>query len=129
MLLAVFGRYGWSDGKTESWAFTEIDRSLSGGLSMKGRRWSRRRDAIGLGAARNYLSGDHRSFLATCGTGFIIGDGHLNYGAEQIVESYYAFRVSTAWTITADFQPVSNPAYNRDRGPVSVASLRVHWER
>ena len=81
-----------------------------------------------MGAARDYISGDHRAFLADGGLGFIIGDGRLNYRPEQIVESYYAFRVSSQWTVTADYQHIANPAYNRDRGPVSVACLRLHWE-
>ena len=127
--LGVFGRYGWSDGKTETWAFTEIDRSLSGGVSIKGSRWGRPRDTIGVAAVQNYLSGDHRSFLAAGGYGFIIGDGRLNYAPEQIVEAYYAWHVSDSWTITGDYQHVVNPAYNRDRGPVDVATIRVHWER
>jgi carbohydrate-selective porin OprB len=124
----VFGRYGWSDGKTESWAFTEIDRSLSGGLSLHGRLWHRNRDIIGLGVARNYLSGDHRSYLAAGGLGFIIGDGRLNYRPEQIAEAYYAFQVNKQWTVTVDYQHIATLADNRDRGPVSVASLRLHWE-
>jgi high affinity Mn2+ porin len=125
----VFGRYGWSDGKTETWAFTQIDRSLSGGLSWKGLRWGRRRDTVGLGASRNYLSGDHRSFLAAGGLGFIIGDGRLNYGPEQIVEAYYAVHLNASRTISGDYQRIANPASNRDRGPVEVASVRLHWER
>lgn len=125
----LFGRYGWSDGKTESWAFTEIDRSLSGGLSWKGSRWHRGRDTAGFAAVENLLSGDHRSFLAAGGYGFIIGDGRLNYAPERILEAYYAFHVNSSWTVTGDYQRVSNPAYNQDRGPVSVASLRLHWER
>jgi len=123
-----FARYGWNDGKTETWAFTEIDRSLSGGFSLQGRRWHRAHDVVAVGAVRDYLSGDHRAFLADGGLGFIIGDGRLNYRPEQIVESYYAFRVSSQWTVTADYQHIANPAYNRDRGPVSVACLRLHWE-
>ena len=126
--IGVFARYGWSDGKTETWAFTEIDRSLSGGVSINGRRWRRKLDTIGVGAVRNFLSGDHRSFLAAGGLGFIIGDGRLNYRPEQIIEAYYALHVSRSWTVTGDFQRVANPAYNRDRGPVSVATVRLHWE-
>jgi high affinity Mn2+ porin len=126
--IGVFGRDGWSDGKTETWAFTEIDRSLSGGLSINGKRWGRKLDTIGVGAARNFLSGDHRSFLAAGGLGFILGDGRLNYAPEQILEAYYAWHVRWGWTVTGDYQFVAHPAYNRDRGPVSVASLRLHWE-
>jgi high affinity Mn2+ porin len=125
----LFGRYGWSDGKTESWAFTQIDRSLSGGISVGGTFWRRPDDRIGLGAARNYLSSDQRSFLAAGGIGFLIGEGRLNYHPEEIVETYYAWRVRPLWTVSADYQHIANPAYNRDRGPVSVASLRLHWER
>ena len=125
----IFGRYGWNDGKTETWAFTEIDRSLSSGLSLKGARWRRRGDTIGLAAVRNYLSGDHRAFLAAGGYGFIIGDGRLNYRPEQIVECYYSVPLKAGWTVTGDFQRIANPAYNRDRGPVSVETVRLHWER
>jgi high affinity Mn2+ porin len=127
--IGAFARYGWSDGKTEAWAFTQIDRSVSGGLSMQGRLWKRSSDNIGLASVRNYLSGDDRRFLAAGGLGFIIGDGRLNYGPESITEAYYAWHAIKEWTLTLDYQHVVNPAYNRDRGPVSVASLRVHWER
>jgi len=124
----LFARYGWNDGKTESWAFTEIDRSVSAGASVRGRWWRRRADVVGVGAVENFLSGDHRSFLAAGGFGFIIGDGRLNYRPEQIIESYYSFRASKQWTVTADYQHIVNPAYNRDRGPVHVATIRLHWE-
>jgi high affinity Mn2+ porin len=127
--IGTFARYGWSDGKTEAWAFTQIDRSVSGGVSLKGRIWKRTGDSIGIGAVRNYLSGDQRSFLAAGGMGFIIGDGKLNYAPESIAEVYYSWHATREWTFTLDYQHVDNPAYNRDRGPVSVASLRVHWER
>ena len=124
--LGVFGRYGWSDGKTESWAFTQIDRSLSGGVSIKGGLWKRRNDHIGIGAVRNQLSGDQRSFLARGGMGFIIGDGRLNYRPEEIVEAYYSWRATKMLALTVDYQRIANPAYNQDRGPVSVYTLRVH---
>ncbi len=126
--VGVFGRYSWNDGKTETWAFTEIDRSLSGGVSIRGNRWHRAQDTIGAGMVRNQLSGDHRSFLAAGGYGFIIGDGRLNYSPEKVVEVYYAFHVGRGWTVTGDYQHVNNPAYNRDRGPVSVGTIRIHFE-
>jgi len=127
--IGVFGRYGWSDGKTEAWAFTQIDRSLSGGVSIQGRRWKRAKDTVGLAAVRNYLSGDQRSFLAAGGLGFIIGDGRLAYRPETVVEAYYSCQVVKDWALTLDYQRIDNPAYNRDRGPVNAASLRVHWQR
>lgn len=126
--IGVFARYGWSDGKTETWAFTQIDRSVSGGISLGGALWKRPSHHAGIAAVRNYLSGDQRAFLAAGGLGFLIGDGALNYRPEAIVEAYYAVPVGEGFTITGDYQHVQNPAYNRDRGPVSVYSLRIHWE-
>ena len=128
--IGVFGRYGWNDGKTESWAFTQIDRSASGGVSLNGNLWKRKNDHIGIGGVRNYISGDHRNFLAHGGLGFIIGDSRLDhYRPEGMTEAYYSWRATKEWTITAGFQHIQNPAYNADRGPVSVASIRLHWER
>jgi high affinity Mn2+ porin len=126
--VGVFGRYGWNDGKTETWAFTEIDRSVSAGISVGGRSWKRSMDRLGVGAARNYLSGDHASYLAAGGTGFLIGDGRLNYRPESVAEVYYAVPIGKGLTITLDYQRVANPAYNQDRGPVDVGTLRLHWE-
>jgi len=126
--VGVFSRYGWSDGKTETWTFTQIDRSISGGVSINGSLWKRPADTFGVAAVRNYLSGDQRNFLAAGGTGFIIGDGALNYMPESIIEVYYAWRMTKAWTTTIDYQYVQNPAYNQDRGPVTVFSVRLHWE-
>ena len=127
--IGVFARYGWADGKTEAWEFSQIDRSVSGGVSIGGARWRRAQDRVGVAAARNYLSGDQRSFLAAGGLGFLIGDGRLNYRPESIVEAYYAWQPLKIFTVSLDYQHVDNPAYNRDRGPVSVYSLRLHLAR
>jgi high affinity Mn2+ porin len=126
--VGLFGRWSWNDGKTEIMAFTDIDASLSLGASIKGTKWGRPDDVIGIGGAINALSRDHRDFIAAGGLGPLIGDGQLNYRRERILETYYAFALNKALTFTADYQFVTNPAYNADRGPVSIFSGRLHGE-
>jgi len=126
--VGVFARASWNDGQNEILSFTDIDRSLSGGVSIKGGRWGRPDDTIGIGGAINGLSAAHRDFLAAGGTGLLIGDGQLNYRPEQIVEAYYAYQLRKGVTLTADYQFIANPAYNADRGPVSIFSGRLHGE-
>jgi high affinity Mn2+ porin len=126
--LGIFARLGWDDGHTESWAFTAIDRLAEVGLLLKGRCWCRPNDQVGLAFDANGLAKVHHEYLAAGGLDFIIGDGALNYGPEQIVEVYYNLAVIKGINVTGDFQEVINPAYNRDRGPVSAGSLRVHFE-
>jgi high affinity Mn2+ porin len=126
--VGLFGRWSWNDGKTEIMAFTDIDASLSLGASIKGTRWGRPDDVIGIGGAINALSRDHRDFLAAGGLGPLIGDGRLNYRRERILETYYAFALNKELTLTADYQLITNPAYNADRGPVSIFSGRLHGE-
>lgn len=126
--VGIFARASWNDGKNEILSFTDIDRSVSGGVSIKGSTWGRPADTIGLGGAINGLSGAHRDFLAAGGKGLLIGDGRLNYGNERILETYYALALNKAFTLTADYQLIANPAYNADRGPVSIFSGRLHGE-
>jgi high affinity Mn2+ porin len=126
--IGLFGRWSWNDGKTEIMAFTDIDVSLAGGLSIKGARWGRPDDVIGVGGAINALSKDHRDFIAAGGLGVLIGDGALNYRRERILEMYYAYALNKQITLTGDYQFITNPAYNADRGPVSVFSGRLHGE-
>jgi high affinity Mn2+ porin len=126
--VGVFLRAGWDDGKSETFAFTEIDRTLTPGLSVKGTLWGRPEDAFGMAYMVNGLSGDHRAYLSRGGAGFIIGDGQLHYGFEQVFECYYAFKIMGTLTLSADYQFVENPAYNHDRGPVNIIALRVHVE-
>jgi high affinity Mn2+ porin len=124
--LGVFVRAGWNDGQSESWAFTEIDRTAAAGVCLKGTMWSRPKDEAGVAYVINGLSDAHKDYLAAGGIGFQIGDGRLNYGPEQILELYYNW-VPKEWLIlTADFQGVDNPAYNRDRGPVAIFGIRMH---
>ena len=88
--------------------------------------WGRAKDVVGVGFATNGLSQDHRDFLAAGGLGVLVGDGRLNYQRENILEAYYAFAVIDALTLTFDYQFVVNPAYNADRGPVSILGTRLH---
>src|SRR5262249_6478787 len=126
--LGVFARLGWDDGHTESWAFTAIDRLFDIGLLLKGKCWCRPNDTVGLAFGINGLERTHRNYLAAGGLDFIIGDGALNYGPEEIFEAFYNLEVRKGIYVTTDFQEVNHPAYNRDRGPVSIVSLRVHLE-
>ncbi len=126
--VGVFARASWNDGQNEILSFTDIDRSLSGGVSIKGSYWGRENDTIGIGGAINGLSAAHRDYLAAGGLGLLIGDGQLNYSPEEIVEAYYAYQVTKNFTVTADYQFINNPAYNADRGPVSIFACRLHGE-
>ena len=126
--VGVFFRYGWNDGHTETWVFTEVDRSGSGGVDVVGTSWKRPNDHFGLALVESGLSKDHREYLAAGGSGFIVGDGKLNYGRERVLEAYYSASLGRGFTLSPDFQWAGNPAYNRDRGPVPIAALRIHWE-
>lgn len=126
--VGVFARASWADGQTETYAFTEIDRSLSGGVVVKGNAWGRSEDSAGLALARNGLSDARRSYLATGGIGFFIGDGRLNYRPESISEAFYNLGVMKGFWVALDWQHIRNPAYNADRGPAEVGSLRLHTE-
>lgn len=129
--IGLFGRYSYNDGHNETWAFTEIDRSLSLGLTSTGARWKRPTDRLGAAFVANGLSQDHRAYLAAGGSGFILGDGRLDYGLEYIGEVYYSIdfpRYHAA--LSPDYQVIFNPGYNTSRlpGPVHVVALRVHVE-
>ncbi|MBV8538438.1 MAG: carbohydrate porin [Alphaproteobacteria bacterium] len=123
----LFFRAGWNDGRTETWMFTEIDRSLSVGGQLMGSHWGRDDDWVGLGVAVNGLSSQHKAYLAAGGSGFMIGDGALpHYKPETIVETYYNFTLINPYLrLGPDYQFIANPAYNGDRGPVHVASIRA----
>ncbi len=124
----VFARAMWADGQTETYAFTEIDQSVSGGVVVKGAAWKREKDTIGVSFASNGLSRAHRNYLAAGGLGFFIGDGRLNYKRENIFETYYSLNMSKFAWLSLGWQRIQNPAYNADRGPLTVTSLRLHTE-
>ena len=124
----AFGRLGWNDGANESFAYTEIDRTAEIGGDYRGTRWRRPGDKVGAAFVANGISSDHRRYLELGGLGFILGDGGLNYGMEKIFESYYTAHVWRGVSFAVDYQYVTNPGYNRNRGPASVVGLRVHIE-
>jgi high affinity Mn2+ porin len=127
--IGFFLRTGWNDGQNETWAFTEIDRTLSMGISMVGEKWLRKDDNLGIAVIINGLSAPHRDYLKAGGYGFIIGDGNLNYSTENIFECFYSYKLKGyPLRISPDYQFVLFPAYNKDRGPVNIFGLRVHIE-
>ena len=126
--VGIFARLGWNDGKTESFAFTAMDRLAEGGISVAGSRWKRPNDTVATALTFGGLSSVHRQYLERGGTDFLIGDGALRYGLETISETYYSARLVEWLFATLDLQHITNPAYNRDRGPVWVGSLRLHME-
>jgi high affinity Mn2+ porin len=127
--LGLFARIGWTQGGVQEDDFTDIDQSLSVGLSLTGARWGRPDDTVGLAGVVNQISRSGKLYLAAGGLGGIIGDGQLpQAGPEQIVETYYSFAAFSFAKVTGDYQFVNNPAYNQQRGPVSVFALRLHAE-
>jgi high affinity Mn2+ porin len=122
----VFARASANGGAQEAYEFTEINRSLSGGLALKGARWGRKDDTLGLAGAVNRLSAAARDYFAAGGMGILIGDGALAYAPERIVEAYYQLVPVAHVALALDAQRIANPAYNRDRGPVDVFGLRLH---
>ncbi|HZH40112.1 MAG TPA: carbohydrate porin [Gemmatimonadales bacterium] len=122
----AFLRLGWNDGKNEDFAFTEVDRHVSAGVQLSGARWGRRADVLSVAFLLHGLSPAHRAYLAAGGQGFLLGDGKLSYGGENVLEAYYRAQFGRFIEVGPDFQWIHNPGYNRDRGPAAVASLRVN---
>lgn len=120
----LFARAGWSDGKNESFAFTESDGHLSAGFQLAGTRWHRGDDRLGLAVVANGISADHKAYLAAGGVGFLLGDGKLRYGSEVLSELYYRIQLGPYVQVTPDVELVVNPGYNRDRGPAVVSTFR-----
>ena len=126
--LGLFVRAMKADGKTETFAFTESDASLTAGLLLKGARWARERDSVGLALGADALSPAHRTYLERGGLTSFLGDGTLRYGRERIAELFYSADLGRGLALTADLQRVASPGYNRDRGPAAFYALRLHWE-
>jgi high affinity Mn2+ porin len=124
--LRCFVRVGWNEGRHESFAYSEVDQTVEAGADLRGARWKRKRDKVGLAFVSNAISSVHQQYLALGGQGFLLGDGALTYGRETIVESYYTAHLWRGVFASADVQHINNPGYNRDRGPVLAPALRLH---
>jgi high affinity Mn2+ porin len=124
--LTVFGRFGWNEGQHESFAYTEVDQTVEAGFAYSGAPWHRTEDKAGLAVVSNAIKRDHQNYLRLGGLGFLLGDGRLNYGRESIVEGYYTWHAWRGLFYSVDVQSISNPGYNRDRGPAWVGSVRAH---
>jgi high affinity Mn2+ porin len=124
--IGIFGRLGWSDGRNESYEYTEVDRTIQLGSVLKGDRWKRRHDRTGVAFVANGIVKAHQQYLALGGLGFLLGDGHLTYGPEKIVEAFYTLHLWRGLFVSLDVQHINNPGYNQDRGSVLVGGARAH---
>jgi high affinity Mn2+ porin len=127
--LGAFLRASLDDGHKEAYEFTEINRSVSAGLSMKGTHWGRADDTVGLAGIVSGISSDARNYLAAGGLGILIGDGRLpEYSSEKVLELYYSVAIADGMSFSADYQRVENPGYDALRGPANIVGFRIHGE-
>ena len=126
--IGLFLRLGWNDGYEQAWTYTDVNWTASLGVSVKGGAWQRPGDTFGLAGIVSGASREDQKFLEAGGLGILAGDGALTYGSEKVLETYYDFQIWETVHAAVDYQFISNPAFNRDRGPVSVLGARLHWE-
>ncbi len=126
--ILLAGRFGWNNGKTESWEYTEVDQTVELGAGFAGPMWKRNYDRAGVAFVSNGITKEHAEYLALGGLGFLLGDGGLTYGRETIFETYYTAHVWRGLYLGPDLQYIANPGYNQVRGPVTVPSFRAHVE-
>ncbi|HXB62050.1 MAG TPA: carbohydrate porin [Acidobacteriaceae bacterium] len=124
--LRIAGRFGWDDGRNESYEYTEVDQTVELAADYAFARWHRPNDKVGLAFVSNAIKKDHQNYLHDGGLGFLLGDGNLNYGRENIVEGYYNAHMVSGIYAALGFQAIDDPGYNRDRGPVFIEAVRVH---
>jgi high affinity Mn2+ porin len=127
--VGAFFRAGWADGNVEPWDFTDVDRTVSGGVAINGKSWGRPHDTIGIAGVVNGIGSAHIAFFNAGGLGLLIGDGQLpNYSTEKILEAYYSYALTSSTRLSLDYQFIKNPGYNADRGPANVFAARAHWQ-
>jgi carbohydrate-selective porin OprB len=126
--LRAFIRFGWNEGRHESYAYTEVDQTFEAGADYAATRWHRPNDKLGLALVSNAIKRDHQHYLALGGQGFLLGDGRLHYAREDILETYYTAHNWRGLFTALDVQLIAHPGYNQDRGPVAVFSVRTHLD-
>ena len=126
--VGMFSRLGWNDGREEGWAYTDANWTASLGLSVKGEAWHRADDTFGVAGIVSGASSDNQKFLRAGGLGILAGDGALGYSPEKVLETYYDFQICKNAHFALDYQFIDDPAFNHDRGPVSVFGARLHWQ-
>jgi high affinity Mn2+ porin len=126
--VGVFSRLGWNNGQVQGWMYNDSNWTASFGTSVNGTSWRRTRDVLGLAYVVSGASRSNQEFLEAGGTDILDGDGALTYGSEKVIEAYYNFAIWKSIHVTPDYEFVANPAFNRDRGPVSVFGVRLHWQ-
>ncbi len=124
--LRLFGRFGWNEDQHESFAYTEVGQTISFGGDYAGHSWHRLNDKVGVAFVSNAIKRDHQNYLHYGGLGFLLGDGHLTYGREDIVEWYYNAHIWRGWYAMVGGTQIAHPGYNTDRGPVYVTTVRTH---
>ena len=124
--LRLFGRFGWDEDQHESFVYTEVAQTILCGGDYTGRDWRRPNDKIGVAFVSNAIKRDHQNYLHYGGLGFLLGDGNLNYGREDIVEWYYNAHLWRGFYSAVGGAYIDHPGYNRDRGPVYVPTVRMH---
>ena len=126
--VTAFARWGWNEGQHESFVYTEVDQTWQAGADVAGKLWRRKLDKWGAAFVSNGISAAHAKYLALGGHGFLLGDGALNYGRENIFETYYTAHLWRGIFAGPDLQHINNPGYNRARGPVWVPGARLHLD-
>jgi high affinity Mn2+ porin len=126
--IGVFVRAMYSDGQSEVDAFDPADRDLSFGAVAKGTLWNRHFDVAGVGFAASWVSAVHAQYLAMGGVDGFVGDGALRVGPETVLDTFYSYNLLKAIWLAGDYQFLSNPGFNRDRGPVHIFGAKVHAE-
>ncbi len=126
--VGVFARAMASDGKTEVDAYTSTDRSAAAGVLAKGSSWSRPNDVTGGGYNFGWISDPHARYLGMGGIDGFVGDGHISKASEQALDAFYSVSIHKSYWLAGDYQRISNPGFNRDRGPVDIFSVKLHGE-